>query len=96
MASRNRHVLRMARAAGMPPISTQFAITNLDYALRKLSDDDHLLSALFKRVPWKVDSADYLRIGRLMNNEDYGLTPESVNAAFEPYREFVAARRIAP
>ena len=70
MASRSRHVLRMARAAGMPPISTQFAITNLDYALRKLSDGDHLLSALFKRVPWKVDSADYLRIGRLMNNQD--------------------------
>ena len=70
MASRSRHVLRMARAAGMPPISTQFAITNLDYALRKLSERDHLLSVLFKRVPWKVDSADYLRIGRLMNNQD--------------------------
>jgi len=70
MASRSRHVLRMARTAGMPPISTQFAITNLDYALRKLPDRDHLLSALFKRVSWKVDSTDYLRIGRLMNNQD--------------------------
>ena len=70
MASRSRHVLRMARAAGMPPISTQFAITNLDYALRKLPERDQLLSALVKRVPWKLDSADYLRIGHLMNNQD--------------------------
>ena len=70
MASRSRHVLRMARAAGMPPISTQFAITNLDYVLRKGSDRDHLLCALFKRAPWKVDSTDYLRIGRLLNNQD--------------------------
>ena len=70
MASRSRHVLRMARVAGLPPISTQFAITNLDYALRKLSDCDHLLSALFKRVLWKAGSADYLRTGHLMNNQD--------------------------
>jgi len=70
MASRSRHVLRMARAAGMPPISTQFAITNLDYALRKLPDRDHLLSALFKRVLWKAGSADYLRTGHLMSNQD--------------------------
>ena len=70
MASRSRHVLRMARAGGMPPISTQFAITNLDYALRKMNERNHLLSALFKRVPWKVDSTDCLRIGRLMSNQD--------------------------
>ena len=70
MASRSHHVLRMMRAAGMPPISIQFAITNLDYALRTMSDDDHLVTALFKRVPLKVDSTDYLRIGRLMSNRD--------------------------
>ncbi len=70
MASRSHHVLRMMRAAGMPPISIHFAISNLDYALRTMSDDDHLVTALFKRVPLKVDSADYLRIGRLMSNQD--------------------------
>ena len=70
MASRTHHVLRMARAAGMPPISSHFAITNLDFALRRMSDCDHLLTALFKRVPWRVDSSDYMRIGRLMNNQD--------------------------
>ena len=70
MASRSRHVLRMARAGGMPPISAQFAFTNLDYALRRMKERDHMLSVLFKRVPWKTDSADYLRIGRLMSNQD--------------------------
>ena len=70
MASRSTHVLHMARAAGMPPISTQFAIANLDYALRTLAGGDHLLSALFKRLPWRVASTDYLRTGRLMSNQD--------------------------
>ena len=70
MASRNHHVLRMMRAAGMPPVSVHFAITNLDYALRGMSDSDHLVTALFKRVPLKIDSADYMRIGHLMNNQD--------------------------
>ena len=54
----------------MPPVSIHFAITNLDYALRRLSDGDHLVTALFKRVPLTVDSADYMRIGRLMSNHD--------------------------
>ncbi|MDE0699087.1 MAG: SDR family NAD(P)-dependent oxidoreductase, partial [Boseongicola sp.] len=70
MASRSHHVLRMLRMAGLPPVSIQFAITNLDYALRSLSDSDHLVTALFKRVPLTVDSADYMRIGRLMSNHD--------------------------
>ena len=70
MASRNHHVLRMMRMAGMPPVSIHFAITNLDYALRRMSDGDHLVTALFKRVPLTVDSADYMRIGRLMSNYD--------------------------
>ena len=70
MAWRNPHVLRMLRMAGMPPVSIHFAITNLDYALRRLSDGDHLVTALFKQVPLTVDSADYMRIGRLMSNHD--------------------------
>ena len=70
MASRSHHVLRMMRMAGMPPVSVDFAITNLDYALRRPSDGDHLVTALFKRVPLTVDSADYMRIGRLMSNHD--------------------------
>ena len=70
MAARNHHVLRMLRMAGMPPVSIHFAITNLDYALRRLSDGDHLVTALFKRVPLAIDSADYMRIGRVMSNHD--------------------------
>ena len=70
MAARNHHVLRMMRATGMPPISVHFAITNLDHALRRMSGSDHLVTAVYKRVPLKVDSADYLRIGRLMSNQD--------------------------
>ncbi|MDE0390281.1 MAG: SDR family NAD(P)-dependent oxidoreductase, partial [Rhodospirillales bacterium] len=85
MASRNHHVLRVLRMAGMPPVSIQFAIANLDYALRRLSDSDHLVTALFKQIPLTVDSADYMRIGRLMSNHDAfqghsddRLTPETV------------------
>ena len=70
MASRNHQVLRMMRTAGMPPISIHFAIANLDYVLRAMPGSDHLVSAVFKRVPLKVDSADYMRIGRLMSNQD--------------------------
>ena len=70
MAARNLGVLRLMRAAGMPPVSSYFAIANLDYALRTMSDGDHLITALFKRVLWKVDSADYMRTGRLMSNQD--------------------------
>ena len=70
MAARNLGVLRLMRAAGMPPVSSYFAIANLDYALRTMGDGDHLITALFKRVLWKVDSADYLRTGRLMSNQD--------------------------
>ncbi len=70
MASRNHHVLRMLRMVGMPPVSVHFAIANLDYTLRRLPDSDHLVTALFKRVPLTVDSADYMRIGRLMSNND--------------------------
>ncbi len=70
MAARNLGVLRLMRTAGMPPVSSYFAIANLDYALRTMQDQDHLITALFKRVLWTSDSADYMRIGRLMSNQD--------------------------
>ena len=70
MAARNLHVLRMSRAGGVPPISADFAITNLDYAMRAMGDRDHLVTALFSRPPWTVDSPDYLRTGRMLSNQD--------------------------
>ena len=70
MASRSLHVLRMTRAAGMPPVSADFAVTNLDYAMRTMADRDHLITALFFRPPWTVDSPDYLRSGRVLSNPD--------------------------
>ena len=70
MAARSLPVLRMMRAAGLPPVSSDCAIANLDYALRALSDRDHLICALFERPLWTVDFADYMRIGRLMRNRD--------------------------
>ncbi|MCY4376293.1 MAG: KR domain-containing protein, partial [Spirochaetaceae bacterium] len=70
MAARNLHVLRMSRAGGVPPVSADFAITNLDYAMRAMRDGDHLVTALFSRPPWTVDSPDYLRTGRVLSNQD--------------------------
>ena len=70
MAARSLPVLRMMRAAGLPPVSSDFATANLDYALRSMSDRDHLICALFERPLWTVDFADYMRIGRLMRNRD--------------------------
>ena len=70
MAARNLGVLRLMRAAGMPPVSSYFAVANLDYALRRMGDGDHLITALFKRVLWSVESADYMRTGRLIGNQD--------------------------
>ena len=70
MAARNLHVLRMSRAGGVPPISADFAITNLDYAMRAMAARDHLVTALFSRPPWTVDSPDYLRTGRVLSNQD--------------------------
>ena len=87
MAARDLHVLQMMRAAGMSPVSSDFAITNLDYAMRRMSGCDHVITALFARVPWGVGSTDYMRIGRLMSNQDAfnvgfndGLTLESAMA----------------
>ncbi len=70
MAARNLHVLRMSRAGGVPPISADFAVTNLDYAMRTMAGRDHLITALFSRPPWTVDSPDYLRTGRVLSNQD--------------------------
>ena len=70
MAVRNLGVLRLMRAAGMPPVSSYCAIANLDYALRRMEGSDHLITALFKRVLWRVESADYMRTGRLLSNQD--------------------------
>ena len=87
MAARSLGVLRLMRAAGMPPVSSHFAIANLDYALREMGDSDHLITALFKRQLWSVDSDDYMRTGRLISNQDAfevgsdeGLTVEGVMA----------------
>ena len=70
MAARSLPVLRMMRAAGMPPVSSDLAIANLDYALRAMSDRPHLVTSLFERPSWTVDFPDYMRIGRVMHNHD--------------------------
>ena len=70
MAARNLGVLRLMKAAGMPPVSSHFAVANLDYALRTMGGSDHLITALFKRLLWSVGSTDYMRTGRLMSNQD--------------------------
>src|ERR1700712_826228 len=43
MASRDAHVLRMLKASGVPAISVLFAINGLDYALRMLAKENHLV-----------------------------------------------------
>ncbi len=70
MAARNLHLLRMMRAVGTPPVSSDSAISNLDYAIRSESVRDHLMTILFTRPPWTFNSPDYMRTGRLMNNQD--------------------------
>ena len=69
MAVRSLHVMRMMRAAGMTTVSANFAIANLDFAMRTMADQDHLVTALFSTPPWTVDSPDYMRNGRLVNNQ---------------------------
>ena len=70
MAARSLPVLRMMRAAGLPPVSSDFAIANLDYALRAMGHRDHVVTALVERPSWTADSPDYMRLGRLMRNRD--------------------------
>ena len=69
MAARSLHVMRMMRAAGMTPVSANFAIANLDHALRAMPGQDHVVTALFTNPAWTVDSPDYLRNGRMLNNQ---------------------------
>ena len=69
MAARSLHVMRMMRAAGMTTVSANFAIANLDYALRTTPEQDHLVTALFSSPPWSIDSPDYMRNGRLVHNQ---------------------------
>ena len=70
MAARNLHVLRMVQASGMPPVSVRFCLYNLDYAMRARSEDDHLVTALFRNPPWPQASPAYLRTGHLVGNAD--------------------------
>ena len=35
-----------------------------------MSDRDHLITVLFERPTWTVDFPDYMRIGRVMHNQD--------------------------
>ena len=70
MASRDLHVLRRMRAVGVLPVSTEVALGNLDYAMRMMSDENHLITASFKGSIWNSDSSDYLRSGRLIGNQD--------------------------
>src|SRR5207253_1855186 len=70
MASRDAHILRMLRSSGIPAISVLFAISGLDYAMRRMPEENHLITALFKRIPWTIDYPDYMRFGRLMSNRD--------------------------
>ena len=70
MAARSLHVIRMMTALGMPPVSSDFAITNLDFALRGATDDDHIITAVFQGIHWSASSPDYMRFGRLMTNQN--------------------------
>ena len=70
MAARSLAVLRMMRAIGIPPVSSDLAISNLDYALRALREHPHLITSLFERPTWTVNFPDYMRIGRVMHNHD--------------------------
>lgn len=70
MATRNVHLLRMMRAVGTPPVSQDTAIRNLDYALRSPAVQDHLMTILFTRPPLTLNSSDYMRTGRVLNNQN--------------------------
>ena len=70
MASRSLQVLRLTRSLGIPPVSANFAISNLDYAMRSMGDRDHLITAILSRLPLTVDSPDYMRTGRVLSNSD--------------------------
>ncbi|MYC86719.1 MAG: SDR family NAD(P)-dependent oxidoreductase [Gemmatimonadales bacterium] len=92
MAARSLPVLRMMRAAGMPPVSSDLAIANLDYALRTLSDRPHLVTSLFERPAWTVDFPDYMRIGRVMHNHDAFEAGSGGELTLESVVEQIAAK----
>jgi len=92
MAARSLPVLRMMRAAGMPPVSSDLAIANLDYALRALSGRPHLVTSLFERPSWTVDFPDYMRIGRVMHNHDAFEAGSGGELTLESVVEQIAAK----
>ena len=92
MAARSLPVLRMMRAAGMPPVSSDLAIANLDYALRALSGRPHLVTSLFERPSWTVDFPDYMRIGRVMHNHDAFNAGSGGELTLESVVEQIAAK----
>ena len=70
MAARSLHVLRIAQASGMPPVSTRLFMSNFDYAMRTGDARDHLITALFQNPPWDRKSSMYMRTGHLLSNLD--------------------------
>ena len=60
MAARNLGVLRLMRARRDAPGEQLFRHRQSRLCLRKMGDSDHLITALFKRVLWSVDSAEQL------------------------------------
>ena len=69
MAADKLGMLNLMHASGMPPVSCYFAVNNLDFAIRDASHPEHLMTALFKKVLWTVDSTDYLRTGHVISNQ---------------------------
>ena len=92
MAARSLPVLRMMRAIGIPPVSSDLAIANLDYALRAMTDRPHLVTSLFERPTWTVNFPDYMRIGRVMHNHDAFEAASDDELTLERVVEQIAAK----
>ena len=92
MAARSLPILRMMRAIGTPPVSSDLAIANLDYALRALSAHPHLITSLFERPTWTVNFPDYMRIGRVMHNHDAFEAASDDKLTLESVVEQIAAK----
>ncbi len=92
MASRSLPVLRMMRSLGLPPVSSDLAIANLDYALRALRDHSHLITSLFERPSWTVNFPDYMRVGRVMRNLDAFEAASDEELTLERVVELIAAK----
>jgi len=90
MAARDTQVLRLAKAAGLPPVSVALAITNLDFALRRGTADGHLICVDLARQPGGTEHPDYMRIGHWLAN-DVGLTAiGGVDATVEDIAQEIA------